>query len=250
MTPLSPLRSKAIIAVSAFMPGNREQSRVGQARRLAPKITAAASRAEAGFKPVTQRRHARASACLRRRRSRRAETGDAATFSVPARGRAPGRRPGSAVGEWMRRGDQRTGALRAAELVRRKRHQVGAERVDVAIDTAGPLHRVDVQHAVGGMHDAAISAIGWITPVSLLASMTETSGRSAFASARCERREIDAPVAVDRQLFDCSRAKAAAAPAPTDARSPRRTAGRAAPCGRRLRARASAPACWLRCAPR
>ena len=36
---------------------------------------------------------------------------------------------------------------------------------------------------LGGWAIAAMSAIGWITPVSLLASITETSGRSARAMA-------------------------------------------------------------------
>ena len=48
---------------------------------------------------------------------------------------------------------QRADALRAADLVRRERQEIGAKRADIAGDAAGRLHRVDVQKAVGRMHD-------------------------------------------------------------------------------------------------
>ena len=79
----------------------------------------------------------------------------AATFSVPARCAAL-----LAAALDQRLGDmdiaaanERAGALRSAELVGGKAHEVGAEVADPAIDAAGALHRVDVQHAVGGVDD-------------------------------------------------------------------------------------------------
>ena len=67
-------------------------------------------------------------------------------------------------------------ALRSLELVSADREQVDAERLDVEVDLRRRLDRVDVRR---GRRDApgrarAISAIGWIVPTSLFASMIET----------------------------------------------------------------------------
>ena len=168
-------------------------------------------------------------------------------------GRAPGRRRGSAA----RRCGCRRGATSAptpcgppslcAESVSRS----APSAVDVAIDAAGRLHRVDMQQRRRRHARCRRSrAIGWITPVSLLASMTETSGRSALRKRRCaSASRSTTPSRVDRQSLDCIRRRNARRSAPRDARSPTRTAGRATPCARQPRAPASAPACWPRCAP-
>ena len=77
-----------------------------------------------------------------------------ATFSVPAR--APRSWPPPLICGIERQAiaaDQRTDALRAADLVRRQRHQIGAERLEITGDAARPLHRVDMQEAAGRMHD-------------------------------------------------------------------------------------------------
>ena len=57
---------------------------------------------------------------------------------------------------------------------------------------------------------AAASATGCITPVSLLASISETSGRAALETAAGQRREIDAPVGIDGNSSIASRGNSAA----------------------------------------
>src|SRR6185437_8999031 len=49
--------------------------------------------------------------------------------------------------------NERAHALRPAELMRGKTHEIGAEFVHPASNTARTLHRVNVQHAICGMHD-------------------------------------------------------------------------------------------------
>ena len=81
---------------------------------------------------------------------------------------------------------ERADALRAVNLVGREAHQIDAERVDVDRNLADGLRGVAVQqHAALLCRCAAISASGWMTPISLLASITETrhvSSRSASAT--------------------------------------------------------------------
>ena len=71
---------------------------------------------------------------------------------------------------------QRADALRALELVGAERDQVGAERLDVEVDVRRGLDGIDVEDDALARRGrrAAISAIGWIVPTSLLASMIET----------------------------------------------------------------------------
>ena len=55
---------------------------------------------------------------------------------------------------------------------------------DVAIDAAGRLHRVDMQHAARRVDDrGGLPRPAESTPVSLLASITETSARGDLATA-------------------------------------------------------------------
>ena len=49
--------------------------------------------------------------------------------------------------------DERADALRPADLVGRERQQIGAERIDIAGDAPGRLHRIDMQQPAGGVHD-------------------------------------------------------------------------------------------------
>ena len=51
------------------------------------------------------------------------------------------------------RAHQRAGALHAADLVRRKRQQIGAERADIARDASRRLHGVDMEKAARRVHD-------------------------------------------------------------------------------------------------
>ena len=98
---------------------------------------------------------------------------------------------------------QRADALRALELVRAERHEVGAERLDVEVDVRRGLDRVDVEERcpLRARTRATISAIGWIVPTSLLASMIETRIVLSL-SAASSWSGIDPAVAVDRQLDD------------------------------------------------
>ena len=72
--------------------------------------------------------------------------------------------------------EQRADALGALELVGAERDEVGVERRDVEVDVRRRLDRVDVEERRRAGHGpaGAISAIGWIVPTSLLASMIET----------------------------------------------------------------------------
>ena len=129
--------------------------------------------------------------------------------------------------------------LRPADLVRGQRQQIGAERLDVAGNAARRLHRIDMQQAARRMHDRGHLATGWITPVSLLASITETSGRTrACEPAARSAVEIDHAAVGDRNLLDAG-GEPAAARAPKDARSPTPAAGRGV--SGRQSMRASAP---------
>ena len=99
---------------------------------------------------------------------------------------------------------QRADALRALELVGRRARAGRRPSASTSMSTYGaawtastwsrtPLRVADAR--------AAISAIGWIVPTSLLASMIETRiVRSVIAASTSVG--VDAAVAVDRQLDD------------------------------------------------
>ena len=103
--------------------------------------------------------------------------------------------------------DQSAGTLRAAEFMRGDGQHVGAERRDVATDAPGSLHGVHMQQPLAAWTMAAISAIGWMTPVSLLASITEISGLSARAMALLRALKSTIPSRGDRQLSRLDRAE-------------------------------------------
>ena len=78
-----------------------------------------------------------------------------ATFSVPARRpsswpppRSSGSKSGHSLGQ-----NQRADALRTADLVRRKRHQIGSHRIDIERYFSERLDRIDMQQSAGGMDD-------------------------------------------------------------------------------------------------
>ncbi len=56
---------------------------------------------------------------------------------------------------------------------------------------------------------AAASATGWITPVSLLASISDTSGRVRPSSSRPQRREIDGARGRHRNFLGCGKSPTA-----------------------------------------
>ena len=109
--------------------------------------------------------------------------------------------------------------------------KIGAERIDIAWEsvpaacTASTCSRPPAAWTM-----PAACATGCTTPVSLLASMSETSGLPPVARRQRSRQrgKVDPPVGVDRNLLDRVRRKAPARAAPTDARSPRPAADRAA----------------------
>ena len=143
--------------------------------------------------------------------------------------------------------DERASALRTAELVRgdtdRDRRQA---RAILQSMRPAPCTASTCSTPFAACTISAICAIGWITPVSLLASMTDTSGRSAFLTACCECGKIDDAVASDRQLLDVVGSEAAAAAHGRMLDCRHEQTDRAAPCGRQSQVPALAPACWLR----
>ena len=98
-------------------------------------------------------------------------------------GPAPDRRRAAAAPapDSPARQHQRADPLRAANLVRRQRHQIGTQIVDIESEffqTPGSR-----RHAAARPPDARVrrpAAIGCSAPVSLLASITETSAGGAF----------------------------------------------------------------------
>ena len=151
-----PLRSKAIMAVSAFTPGTANKVVLGRRGTLAPKITACgvarleallpAGRAAPPFAPMSVCFAAMAAA---------PNPAMAATFSVPARWPRSCPPPfDQRLGDMnIAAANERARALRTAKLVRRDAHEVRAERVDIAIDAAGALHGVHVQYTDRRVHD-------------------------------------------------------------------------------------------------
>ena len=90
------------------------------------------------------------------------------------------------------RADQRADALRAAELVRRQRQKIGAERIDIDRNPARRLHRIDMQEAARLMHDVGGLA-NRLDHAGLVVGEHDAKparGR-ACASSACERVEID-----------------------------------------------------------
>ena len=95
-------------------------------------------------------------------------------------------------------------AGRAAELVGRHRHQVGAEPVEVEGDVPGGGGRVDVdRHAEAAGSSSTTSATGWTVPTSWLAHWQWTSAGARPWSGRqrsmavVHRLDLDPTQAVD-----------------------------------------------------
>ena len=100
--------------------------------------------------------------------------------------------------------DDGAGALRSADLVRRQDQVIAHSRLKYRAEFVlppAPHRRTSTPPAA--LTSAAISAIGWMTPVSLLAAWMATSGRPRAVMARRARRASAArsstPFAVDRQ---------------------------------------------------
>ena len=91
-----------------------------------------------------------------------------------------------------RAADKRADALRAADLVRRERHEIGAERIDIAGDAPGRLHRVDMQQAARRMHDGGRFG-DRLHDAGLIVGEHDRNQRPAALRQRfCERRKIRA----------------------------------------------------------
>ena len=186
---ITPARSSAITCVAAGNAGHGDAERVGQARHAAGEDHAPRARwPEAGARPR------RASAAMRGAigdRERRQRGAAAPKPTMPATFSVPARRPRSCPPPAMsgasgrsRRRDQRAHALRPADLVRRERHQIGAERAHIdrhACPPPGPRRMCSSAPWRCAMR--AASATGWIAPVSLLASISETSAGRGSAPA-------------------------------------------------------------------
>ena len=95
---------------------------------------------------------------------------------------------------------ERADALRALELVGAQGEQVDAERLDVEVDVRRRLDGVDARRGRRDGRGPArpISAIGWIVPTSLFASMIETRIVLSVIAA-LDVVGVDPAVAVDRR---------------------------------------------------
>ena len=162
-----------------------------------------------------------------------------ATFSVPARTPRSWPPPRSADRQMQAR---RAGSARRrpgpADLVRGQRQKIGAQRLISTAIRPGAWTASTCRSAAGRMHESATSRTGWTTPVSLLASITETSARPS-PRASASQRVADRPrPAVDRNARPSRRETGR--PRSTDGCSIAETSSRRAGCPRR-RMPASAP---------
>ena len=239
-----PLRSKAIISVSALAPGNANSVVFGSAPLRAENDASGRDCAQVVFEP------SRSAPCagLRRRNSSvmprpRPRSRRWRRHSRCRRGRcAPGRRRGSAARRngRSRPADQRAGALRPADLVRGDRHQVGAERsmlssIRPAPCTASTWSRPWRHERCGHLGDRLDHA-GFVVGE----HQRDQNALAARARRRCSRgASSTTPFGVDRQF---GRLPGEAPPASTDGcRSPRR-ATVARPLVVRVSSAATAPA--------
>ncbi len=163
-------------------------------RRRRPGIRARGDQPALGLVP--QRRDARAIVKAarrrggRRRRSRRCRERSRCRRAVPA----PGRRRRSSAPARVGRDDERAHALRTADLVRRQRHQIGARAPPCRARSLPAACIASVcSSAPCACASRAAAATSWIAPVSLLASMSETSaGRGSVAEQPFKRSKIGA----------------------------------------------------------
>ena len=137
--------------------GNREQGGIWQPRHVVREHDDARGLPQARFKPISQRFEADGIALQRRHRGLRrgAEAGNARDVLGP--GPAP-QFLAAAAQQWLeaQQPSARTNgadALGAADLVRRKRHQIGTHHTDIESYFTERLDRVDMQQAAGGMDD-------------------------------------------------------------------------------------------------
>ncbi len=134
-----PSRSKAITAVSAFMPGTAKRVVLGSRSALmAENDGLRRDRLQPGFEPIPQRQHMRGLGfALAARRGRGgAESGDAGDiFGTGAQPPLLAAAANERIGEGECRRCERTSAptpFEPADLVGRERQQIGAERADIA----------------------------------------------------------------------------------------------------------------------
>ena len=246
-----PLRSKAIMAVSALTPGTANSVVLGSRGASAPKITTSGRCLfQAGFEPVAQSRHARSVRlrCGERATAAAPKPAMAATFSVPAR--CPRSCPPpliSGAAMWM--SPRRTSApapcgppILCADSVSRSAprssmRQAMRPGACTASTCRRPLaawtnsadlrDRLDHAGFVVGEHDRNKRVLG--------------SSKRASESMTIEQTGLG-----HRQRFHRLGRETTAARAPKGVRWPRQKACRANALRPRSQSPASAPACWLR----
>ena len=145
----TPARSKPITAVSAFSPGTVNSVVFGRRGTVSEKMIAPGCLAQPAFQPVSQAFEA--SGLLHQAahgsRYRRSEPGNS-RYVLGSRPASPllttaaqqRLKPRQALGQ-----HQRTDALGATDLVRRKRHQISIQYIDIKRYFSERLNRVDVQ---------------------------------------------------------------------------------------------------------
>ena len=155
----TPSRSKAMMAVSAFTPASANSVVFGSRSAPAPKITACGEMAHSPASSACRSASiwaASSASCRARRRRRGAECRDAGDIlGAGARAALLAAAADERIGKVnvLAPAHQRADAFGAADLVRRERQQVGAERADIAGNAARRLHRIDMQEAAGRVHD-------------------------------------------------------------------------------------------------
>ena len=151
----TPSRSKAMTAVSAFIPLTENSVVLGSRAASAPKKTAfGATALIPASSVVAQALHP---GCLRGK----PQPGG---VGRGAKARDPCHILGAGAGAALLAAaldlrvqrhaiahDQRADALRPADLVRRQRHKVRAQRLEIAGNPSRPLHRIDMQQPARGM---------------------------------------------------------------------------------------------------
>ena len=214
-----PSRSKAMTAVSAFMPSTANNVVFGSRSAASPKITACGEIAlRPDSKQVSQRQHARGlggKLALRRRcgRPEGRDAGDILGAGAHAALLAAAADQRLREMNILTAADERADALRSADLVGRKRRSSRRRARRYRRQYArAPAPRRRGARPPAACTIAAASATGCTTPVSLLASMSETSGRDALPGGLGQRRKIDAAVRRDGNILDRTARKAAAGP--------------------------------------
>ena len=192
-----PARSKPITAVSARRPGTVNSVVLGSRGTPSEKMIApgVCRRPRSSRFRRPSRRGASASSARHGRRHRRAEAGDSSDIlgsgaMAPLLAAAAQQRLDAldALG-----GDQRANALGTADLVRRQRHKIGSQFLDIKWYFSKRLDRVDMQQAPGCMDDLSGFSDRLDRAGLVIGGHDRDQRRRAVRELRAQIVEIDSP---------------------------------------------------------